>query len=195
MTATQPDEQAAETDLVTRLRAGDGGAYETAFCTHSGAMQAVARRYLGDTSEAADAAQDAFVSALRGMPGFTGTSRLGTWLHRVTANACLMRLRARRRCRTVPLEESTLAGRRPPDRGEHPACGLARAETIARVRACVDRLPATYRDVIRLRDLEEFDTDETAARLGTNPGVVKTRLHRARHALRTLLEAAHAGAV
>lgn len=187
---------AGEAALVARLRAGDGAAYEEAFRAHDGAMTAVARGFFADPGEAAEAVQDARVSAFRGMGGFAGTARLGTWLHRVTVNACLMRLRARRRRRTVPLDGSSLdgsslgGGRLPgrSDSGEHPVRRLARAEAAARVRACVNRLPAAYREVIRLRDLEEFDTDETAARLGTNAGVVKTRLHRARHALRRLLE-------
>jgi RNA polymerase sigma-70 factor (ECF subfamily) len=187
MSTTEPNEAA----LVARLRAGDGEAYAEVFRTYTGPMTAVARGFFGDHGEAADAVQDAFVSAYRGLPGYAGTARLGTWLHRVTVNACLMRLRARRRRRTVPLDEPTLArGRRPrrADSGDHPVRRLDRAESAARVRACVERLPAAYREVIRLRDLEELDTDETAARLGTNAGVVKTRLHRARHALRVLLE-------
>ena len=64
---------------------------------------------------------------------------------------------------------------------------MASTETEARVRECIDQLPEDYRTVLVLRDIEEFDTDQTAAILGLNPGAVKTRLHRARQALRTLL--------
>jgi RNA polymerase sigma-70 factor (ECF subfamily) len=171
-----------ETELVARLQAGDEDAYETLFRTHSGAMMAVARRFLGDTDDAADAVQDAFVSAFKAMGSFEGTSRLGTWLHRITVNACLMKLRGRRRGRLVPLDDS-----------HAPVCRLeddwlSRAEVAERVRTCIDQLPPAYRAVIRLRDIEGVDTSEAAARLGTNEGVVKTRLHRARHALRALLE-------
>jgi RNA polymerase sigma-70 factor (ECF subfamily) len=118
-----------ETELVARLRAGDGNAYEAIFRAHAGAMMAVARRFLGDTDDAADAVQDAFVSAFKAISGFEGTSRLGTWLHRITVNACLMKLRSRKRSRLVPLDES-----------HAPACrlgedGLARAEAAERVRA------------------------------------------------------------
>lgn len=192
---TVVSDEATEATLVARLRAGDGGAYEEAYRAHAEAMTAVARGFFGDAGEAAEAVQDAFVSAFRGMSGFAGTARLGTWLHRVTVNACLMRLRARRR-RTVSLDGADVSsGRRPrrTDSGEFPGRRLARAETAARVRACVEQLPTAYREIIRLRDLEELNTDETAARLGTNPGVVKTRLHRARHALRALLDASPAG--
>lgn len=180
----------AEAALVARLRAGDEDAYETLFRAHAGAMLAVARRYLGDTDEAADAVQDAFVSAFRAMPGFAGTARLGTWLHRITVNACLFRLRARRRSRLVPLADHQPHN---PDPVMSPEDVLIRAETAAVVRTCIGRLPAAYRTVIGLRDLDELDTDATAARLRTNAGVVKTRLHRARQALRSLLELELAG--
>jgi RNA polymerase sigma-70 factor (ECF subfamily) len=65
---------------------------------------------------------------------------------------------------------------------------LTGAETRAHVRACIDRLPDPYREVLVLRDIEELDTEQTAQHLGIHPGAVKTRLHRARLALRTLLE-------
>jgi RNA polymerase sigma-70 factor (ECF subfamily) len=65
---------------------------------------------------------------------------------------------------------------------------LIRSETRAQVHACIERLPAPFRTVLVLRDIEEFDTDQTAARLGSTSGAVKTRLHRARQALRSLLE-------
>lgn len=170
-----------ETELVARLRAGDEDAYETLFRTHAGAMLAVARRYFGDTDDAADAVQDAFVSAFRAMGTFEGTSRLGTWLHRITVNACLMTLRSRKRRPNVSLE-----GRPIPARAEESE--VHRTETGHRVRTAVSRLPEEYRTVVQLRDFDGLDTAATAARLGTNEAVVKTRLHRARHALKALLE-------
>lgn len=174
-----------EPSLLAYLRAGDEDAYEHLFRTHVGSMMTVARRFLGDTDDAADAVQAAFVSAFRGVTGFEGTSRLGTWLHRITVNACLMKLRARRRSRTVPFDDHFVDV---PDRSLSAGDDLGRHETTRCVRACIDRLPADYRTVILLRDLEGFDTAATANRLGVTENVVKTRLHRARHALRPLLE-------
>ena len=185
------DSVEAEAELVGRLRAGNEDAYETLFRAHAGAMLAVARRHLGDTDEAADAVQDAFVSAFRAMPRYAGTARLGTWLYRITSNTCLMKLRTRRRSRLVPLADHQSVGADP---APSPGDVLALAETVAVVRACIDRLPDPYRTVIGLRDLDELDTDATAARLGTNAAVVKTRLHRARRALRSLLESELVGA-
>lgn len=176
-----------ESQLVARLKAGDSGAYEAMYRAHAGAMLGVARRYFGDTADAGEAVQDALVAAFRGMPGFAGTARLGTWLYRVTANACLMRLRSRRRDRLVPLTADGAADE--PSSSTDPDANLTRAEDAARVRAGVARLPGAYREVIRLRDFEGLDTTEAAARLGVGEGVVKTRLHRARAALRVVLEA------
>jgi RNA polymerase sigma-70 factor (ECF subfamily) len=171
-----------EVQLVARLRAGDEAAYEALVRAHSGAMMAVARRFLGDTGDDADAVQDAFVSAFKAMPAFEGGSRLGTWLHRITVNACLMKLRSRKRCRIVALDDVAYpAGRADDD-------VLSRAETVGRVRACIDQLPPAYRAVILLRDIEGVGTGDTADRLGTNEGAVKVRLHRARQALRALVE-------
>ncbi|HJZ58481.1 MAG TPA: sigma-70 family RNA polymerase sigma factor [Gemmataceae bacterium] len=176
---SNPDD---ETELVAGLRAGEEDAYEALVRTHSGALMAIARRFLGDTNDAADAVQDAFVSVFKAMRSFEGSARLGTWLHRIAVNACLMKLRGRKRSRLVPLDDSHAPVCRSED--DH----LGRAEVAEQVRACIDQLPPAYRTVIRLRDIEGVDTAETAGRLGTNEGVVKVRLHRARQALRALLE-------
>jgi RNA polymerase sigma-70 factor, ECF subfamily len=173
-----------EAELVARLRARDEDAYEELFRAHSGAMLAVTRRFLGDTDDAADAVQDAFVSAFKAMPAFEGNSRLGTWLHRITVNACLMKIRARKRCRLVPLDDAV------PPAGRAHDDAVSRAETVGRVRACIDQLPPAYRAVILLRDIEGLGTGDAAGRLGTNDGTVKVRLYRARQALRALLEPA-----
>jgi RNA polymerase sigma-70 factor (ECF subfamily) len=171
-----------EADLVARLKTGDEAAYEELFRTHAGGMWAVARRFFGDADDAADAVQEAFVSAFRGMGAFVGTARLGTWLHRVTVNACLMRLRARKRRPTLRLDNVQEV----PARCDEPTLG--RSELCDQVRAAIERLPEGYRTVIRLRDLDGLDTAATAAYLGINVAVVKTRLHRARIALKALLE-------
>jgi RNA polymerase sigma-70 factor (ECF subfamily) len=158
-------------------------------------MLAVARRLLRTEEDSADAVQDAFLSAFRSLEGFAGNSALGTWLHRIVVNVCLMRLRARSRSREVriddllPTFDESGHHRHPVRAWEGEALArLTRAETRAHVRACIDRLPDPYREVLVLRDIEELDTEQTARHLGINPGAVKTRLHRARQALRTLLE-------
>ena len=91
--ASEPDEVA----LLAGLRAGEDDAYETLLRSHSGRMLAVARRFMASEDDARDAVQEAFVSAFKAMDNFEGDSRLSTWLHRIVVNACLMKLRTRRR--------------------------------------------------------------------------------------------------
>jgi RNA polymerase sigma-70 factor (ECF subfamily) len=192
MTATSSINEA---DLLERLRAGESGACEALVRQHAGRMLAVARRFFRSEDDCADAVQDAFLAAFRSLGEFAGQSTLGTWLHRIVVNACLERLRKQSRRRDVPLDDlfptfdetghHTRSVRPWPEQGSEV---LLLAETRAQVRACIDQLPEGHRTILLLRDIEEFDTDETAALLGIAPGAVKTRLHRARQALRTLLE-------
>jgi RNA polymerase sigma-70 factor, ECF subfamily len=184
-----------EAGLLARVRAGDERACEALVRQHGGRMLAVARRFLRTEEDSADAVQDAFLSAFRSLDRFKGNSALGTWLHRIVVNVCLMRLRARSRSREVriddllPTFDETGHHRHPIRVWEDQALArLTQAETRAHVRACIERLPDPYREVLVLRDIEELDTEQTAHHLGINPGAVKTRLHRARQALRTLLE-------
>jgi len=183
-----------EAALLAGLRAGRDEAYEELVRTHAGRMLAVARRLLGDGEDARDAVQEAFVSAFRSIDRFAGGARLSTWLHRIVVNAALMKLRTRRRKPEEPLDDLLPAfladGHRSEPRGPwQPASALERSEVRALVRRSIERLPESYRTVLLLRDIEELDTAEVAERLGVGPGVVKTRLHRARQALRGLLDA------
>jgi len=137
--------------------------------------------------------QEALLSAFRAIGSFEGTARLTTWLHRIVVNAALMRLRSRRRRREDHIDD--LLPRFDEDgRFAEPVVPwetdalLERHETRALVRRAIDRLPESYRTVLVLRDIEELDTEETAVALGLQVNAVKTRLHRARQALRTLIE-------
>ncbi len=186
---------AGELSLLAGLRAADPAAWEEFVRTFGGQMQAVARRFLSSEEDRADVVQEAFVSALRGVDKFEGKAKLGTWLHRIVVNACLMKLRKRPRVSEASIDalqpqfdqsghhvNSIRRWKRSPDEQ------LVRDETRTLVRQCIDRLPDDYRTVLLLRDVEELSTEETAAILGAAPGTVKTRLHRARLALRALLE-------
>jgi RNA polymerase sigma-70 factor (ECF subfamily) len=188
-------DDADETALVTRLRAGDEAAFEQLLRTHGGRLLTVARRFLRNEEDARDAVQDAFVSAFRAIHGFDGKARLGTWLHRIVVNAALQKLRTQQRRPEQLIDDFLPAfledGHRAnpgPRWSESAAQALERRETRALVRACIDRLPESYRTVLLLRDIDEVDTEEAANLLGINVGAVKTRLHRARQALRTLLD-------
>jgi RNA polymerase sigma-70 factor (ECF subfamily) len=184
-----------DAELLARLRAGDEVAFAELVRRESGKLLAVARRILRSDDEAQDALQDAFISAFQNIERFEGTARLSTWLHRITVNAALMRLRSSKRRREDSMDELLPAFAedghhlRPvaPFRGEAED-EIASAELSAIVRAAIDELPDSYRVVVMLRDVEGLDTAETAAALGIGPDATKMRLHRARQALRTLLE-------
>ena len=130
---------------------------------------------------------------LRHIGDFQGQASLKTWLYRLTVNATLTRIRAARRRQEIPIDELA-----PPLEGvreerewnfsESPEASSAREDVRAAVRACIDRLPDNYRIVLVLRDVEGKDTREVAELLGETEGNVKVRLHRARAALKKLLE-------
>lgn len=181
--------------LLARLRAGDESAFAVLVRRESGKLLAVAKRILRSEEEAQDAVQDALLSAFQNLDRFEGGARLSTWLHRITVNAALMRLRSKKRRREDSIEELLPAfaedGHHLHPVGEPRAAAedeIASAEIAAIVRAAIDELPDGYRVVLVLRDVEGLDTAETAAALGIGPDAAKMRLHRARQALRTLLE-------
>jgi len=184
-----------ERAFVAQLQQGDPAAFEELVRRNSGHMLAVARRLLRSEEDARDAVQDAFMQAFRGLAKFEGQSRLSTWLHRIAINASLMRLRTRRRHPESPIDDllpqfETDGHRSDPGPAwrQSSLAELEQAETRALVRERIDSLPETYRNVLILRDIEGLDTEEAATALGTTPGAVKVRLHRARQALRTLLD-------
>ncbi len=181
--------------LLTRIRAGDAQAFEAVVGRYGDRMLAVAHRFLRHGEDSADAVQDALLAAYRSIASFKGDSRLWTWLYRVLINACLTIRRSRYRRRVVSLRDLSLGmgkyGRPaiPGWRGTESASSrLEQAEVQAQVRNCIQRLPPRYREVLLLRDIERLNTDQTAQRLGTPRSTVKTRLHRARQALRVQLD-------
>jgi RNA polymerase sigma-70 factor (ECF subfamily) len=183
-----------EAELLEALRAGREDAFETLVRAHSGRMLSVCRRILRNDEEARDAVQEAFVSAFRGISSFEGSSLLGTWLHRIAVNASLMRLRSKKRRPEESIDEllptfkdDGHAQIEPRDFSPTALQMVETRETREFVRDCIDRLPEMHRVVLLLRDIEEMDTSEAAEVLGVSEGVVKVRLHRARHALRRLL--------
>ncbi|MBX3394381.1 MAG: sigma-70 family RNA polymerase sigma factor [Phycisphaerae bacterium] len=188
-------EQAAEQELLERLRANDAGAFESMIRLHGGRMLAVARRLLNNEDDARDAVQEALVSAFRSIGGFAGASRLSTWLHRIAVNSSLMKLRTRRRQGEVSIESLLPAYQDDGHRSAPVAEWTQTAEDVARsretraiVRDCISKLPENYRIVLMLRDIEELSTREAAEMLGIEESALKVRLHRARLALRTLLD-------
>jgi RNA polymerase sigma-70 factor (ECF subfamily) len=189
-----------ERALVAALQAGDEAAYERLVRSHAGRMLRVARRLLADEEDARDAVQEAFGAVFRSIGSFAGEARLATWMHRIVVNAALMKLRSRRRRPEEPIDPLLPAfdwdGHRVTPAGSAAAAAAGSAPDAAAernelrqlVQSAIDRLPERYRTVLVLRDIEDLDTGEVAELLGVGTGVVKTRLHRARQALRTLLD-------
>lgn len=186
---------ADEAALRQRLQAGDGLAYETLVRKYGGRMLAWARRFFSEEQDAADAVQEAFLAAFKAIATFNGDSQLSTWLHRIVINACLMRRRSQHRHPTIAIDsllpefDTTGHHRRSfQSRCQSPSDCAANHELRDQVRKNIEGLPSPYREVLILRDIEELDTEATAEFLNVLTAVVKTRLHRARQALRTLLE-------
>jgi RNA polymerase sigma-70 factor (ECF subfamily) len=163
--------------------------------TNIGWMLALAERLLRDRSLAEDVVQETFVRALNGLASFEGRSSLESWLHRITVNTALSKLRQLKRLAEHSIDEHLPEFDRFDCRVELPWSHLASVddimeseETRRRVHETIGELPDSYRVVLQLRDIEEYDTSEVAALLDISETNVKVRLHRARAALKKLLE-------
>ena len=178
--------------LVARLQRGDSAAFEALVRGHGGRLLSVARRLLGSNEDAEDAVQETFIKAFKAIHTFEERSQLHTWLHRIVVTTSLMKLRERRRKPQASIEDLlpsfTADGHQTTECHEWSDAVFERRETASIVRQAIETLPGHYRAVLVLRDIEERDTAETAALLGASATVVKVRLHRARQALRTVLD-------
>jgi RNA polymerase sigma-70 factor (ECF subfamily) len=192
-------EEVVEAELLAALQAGEPQAYERFVRAHVARVKAVAVRYLRNEEDANDVVQETFLSAFKAIPRFEGKSQLSTWLHRIAVNAALMKLRTLERKGEASLEEDVdellpkfvgFGAHATPQRsfGELPEDGMMRQETQFFVHECIDKLPAMYRTALLLRDIEGYENDELAKHLGITVNAAKIRVHRARQALRTLLE-------
>jgi RNA polymerase sigma-70 factor (ECF subfamily) len=184
-----------EKDLLEQLRLNYSDAFEFIVREYGPRMLATARRLLACEHDANDAVQEAFISAFNAIESFNGEAKLSTWLHRIVVNACLMKQRSKARRTTVSIEdhlptfdETGHHCTQQSGWGDEAFAAVSTREMQAIVRAQIDQLPESYRQVVLLRDIEGLDTNETAALLGESVGNIKTRLHRARQALRSLLE-------
>ncbi|MBX9736412.1 MAG: RNA polymerase sigma factor [Phycisphaerales bacterium] len=187
---------APDPTLLDELRQGLPRAQERFVHGVGPTLLAVARRMLSREEDARDAVQDAFLSAFKSLHTFDGRSQVSTWFHRILINVCLMKLRSRKRRPERPISDflltyvedghQTVSTPKWPDidRDEPTLPG----KLSEKVRAQFEQLPESHRVVIMLRDIEGLSTEETAAALEITTDAVKTRLHRARQALRALLE-------
>ena len=185
----------SEAQLIQRLRARDASALEVLMERHAGRLYRVAYGITRNDADAEEVVQDAFLALFRKIDSFEGRAALGSWLYRVTTNAALIKHRGKRAKLEVSLEEQLptyLAdGHREGDRSflladwsETPEETLLNGEARKTLERALDRLPDHYRAVVVLREVEGLDNEEVAKILGESVPTVKSRLHRARMALR-----------
>ncbi|GAB2678419.1 RNA polymerase sigma factor SigM [Thalassiella azotivora] len=172
------DDRERDRRLLAAHVAGDPDAFSDLVRLHQRRLWAVALRTLGDPEEAADAVQDAMVSAFRSAHTYRGDAAVTTWLHRVVVNACLDRVRRAKARPTVPLPERDVATHR----DEHAA-----TETRVDVVAALARIPEHQRTALVLVDVQDLSVAEAAQVLGVAEGTVKSRCARGRAALLEVL--------
>ncbi|HYB43886.1 MAG TPA: sigma-70 family RNA polymerase sigma factor [Candidatus Methylomirabilis sp.] len=195
---TQAQDPGADGALVERLRARDSSALEALMERHSARVYRVAFGITRDHSVAEEVVQDVFLTLFRKIDGFEGRAALGTWLYRVAANAALIRRRGKRAEVEMALEDCLPTfradGHREGDRAwvladwsRTPERELLEGEARRILERALERLPEHYRALLVLRDVEELSNEEVAEVLGESVSSVKSRLHRARMALREVL--------
>jgi RNA polymerase sigma-70 factor, ECF subfamily len=172
--------------LLRRHLEGDAAAFTEIFRRHRDQLWAVALRTTGDPEDAADAVQEALISAMRHAASFRGDAKVSTWLHRIVVNACLDRLRRRAAHPTSPLPDDDHAPSSARDE-------YADLDTAADVHAALATLPAEQRAALVLVDIEGYPVDEVAAMLEVPSGTVKSRCARGRAKLVPLLSHLRAG--
>jgi len=176
-------------ELLAAHVAGDPDAFGTLFARHRDRLWAVALRTLGNPEDAADALQDALVSAFRRAEGYRGDAAVTTWLHRIVVNACLDRVRRERLRAADPLPEEPEqhADRALPPVPDGPEEQAEAAERRRTVLAALATLPPEQRAALVLVDMEGYPVAEAAAMLECPVGTVKSRCARGRARLAPLL--------
>lgn len=181
----------SDAQLVARAKAGDRRSFDLLVQSHYTLVYNTAYRMLGDTSSAEDATQMAFIRAYRSLSRFRGNSAFSTWLYRIVSNVCLDRLRKRRDDVVgldVSYDEDSEAQERPlPDESAEPATNAERSELQRIVHRAISQLPEDHRMVLVLYDITGFSYEEIAGILQIPLGTVKSRLNRARLALRDVI--------
>jgi RNA polymerase sigma-70 factor (ECF subfamily) len=181
----------ADEDLVVAAQGGDTRAFDELVRRYQDKVYRLSYKILRHEDDASEALQDAFLSAYRGLGSFKAQSTFSTWLYRIATNASLMKYR-KRRDGHVSLEQSQSQDEdsepiQLPDWSKQPTEDLLTAETREVMEEGIQRLPEELRTVFVLRDIEERSNAEVAEILELSVPAVKSRLHRARIALRERL--------
>jgi len=183
-----PTAKEHDADILARAKAGDHHAFAAIYSQHKKRIYSLCLRMLGNPAEAEDLAQEAFLQLHRKIGTFRGDSAFSTWLHRLTVNVVLMQLR-KKGLSLISLDESL-----EPSREEGPArtfgapdLTLTGAIDRLALQKAVDNLPAGYRLIFVLHDIEGYEHNEIASMLDCSIGNSKSQLHKARLKLRDAL--------
>jgi RNA polymerase sigma-70 factor, ECF subfamily len=188
--AGQPPRALTEREAIRLAQTGDGSAFEFLYELHSRRVYALCLRMVSNPSDAEDLTQEAFLQLFRKIATFRGESAFSTWLHRMTVNVVLMRLR-KKALPVASLEETTEpdedSGGPRKDVGA-PDLRLSGAVDRVNLERSIDRLPPGYRTVFVLHDVQGYEHNEIAEIMGCSVGNSKSQLHKARTRLRDLLQ-------
>ena len=172
-----------ELRYIAQAKQGDADAFAHLVTAYETSVYRLALRMCGNAHDAEDAAQEAFVSAWKGLPSFRGESKFSSWLYQLTTNACLDLLRREKRHRAAgPLDEQTaLSGEDTPQRAAE------NAELRDTLQAALQELSDDHRQIFLLRQMRQLSYEEIGQLLGLEAGTVKSRLRRAKNQLREIL--------
>ncbi|MBI3404032.1 MAG: sigma-70 family RNA polymerase sigma factor [Acidobacteria bacterium] len=179
-----------EADAIRRAQQGDAGAFEFIYRLHSRRVYSLCLRMVGNPAEAEDLAQEAFLQLFRKIATFRGESAFSTWLHRLSVNVVLMKLRKKQLPETsldeqIDADEETGGPRR--DIGA-PDPRLTGSIDRVNLQRCIDQLPPGYKQVFVLHDIQGYEHNEIADIMECSIGNSKSQLHKARMRLRELLQ-------
>ena len=183
------DDSSAVSDVIRLAQQGDGGAFEIIYKQHCRRVYALCLRMLKDPIEAEDLVQDVFVLLFRKIHTFRGESAFSTWLHKLAVNLVLMRLR-KKSPPTVSIDATADLG----DETNSPTIDIGARDLLLEgsvdrvsLERCIERLPAGYRAIFVLHDIQGYQHNEIAELVGRSVGDSKSQLHKARTRLRELL--------
>lgn len=181
-----------DAELVKLAQAGDTRGFDELVRRYQDKVYRLCFKILRQEDDAAEALQDAFLSAFRGLKNFKAESTFSTWLYRIATNASLMKYR-KRRDGHISLEQSQSSNENSetmqiPDWSQQPPKDLLDSETREMMAEGIQRLPEELRTVFVLRDVQDMSNAEVAEVLGLSVAAVKSRLHRARRSLRDWLD-------
>ncbi len=179
-----------EADAIRLAQEGNAKAFERIYQLHSRRVYSLCLRMMGNTAEAEDLAQEAFLQLFRKIHTFRGESAFSTWLHRLTVNVVLMRLR-RKTAVEASLEQMTEPDEEtggPPREIGAEDLGLAGSVDRVNLERAVAQLPPGYKQVFVLHDIQGYEHNEIAELMGCSIGNSKSQLHKARTRLRELLQ-------